>query len=519
MLDCRNERDDMGLTGKLEDLGFGEILQIIRLSGKSGHLCLNRSQRQVELFFEAGRVVQVVDSNLVGGGREEQAPDGPGSGAASAPQAPAADESAARGLVVEILRELATWQEGHFIFELWDTAPPEALPPGPGRIRLRHGICPQSLTAAEPLPEPRTSTVAENAIAFRNDPGPALASVWLVDDDAMVRQALGAELTAQGFSVTLFSSAAEFWTALLASESKGLKLLPIIDLIMPRLNGEGVLGGLELLELVQERFPDISPLAICDYRNGELTRRVRNLGLPEVFPKPRTRELRDASGRKALAALGKTLSKELARLLPRPGAAGEPHWPAMDSFPAPSSGMAAGPGEHSPGLLLLKGMLQELGNPSLGGGVLLLVLRFASEFMNRAVIFKVKDDHLVAVGQFGLETGTASGDDGLLGIRVPRDSDGLLARISLQSRPCKAELGSGQWDRYLCQALGGAVPREVFLGPIVSEGRVVAVLYGDNLPRQALVGDTEALEIFLSQAGLAMEKALLEGRLKSAGSP
>lgn len=515
MLDCRNERDDMGLTGKLEDLGFGEILQIIRLSGKSGHLCLSQPQRQVELSFEAGRVVQVVDSNLAGRFQDQEAP---GAAAASEPLTAAADESAARSLVVEILRELATWQEGHFIFELWDAAPPESLPPGRGCIRLRHGICPQSLTTTEPAPEPRTATVPENVIACRHDPGPALASVWLVDDDAIVRQSLGAELTAQGFSVTLFSSAAEFWTALLASESKGLTPLPIIDLIMPRLNGEGVLGGLELLELVQERFPEISPLAICDYRNAELTRRVRTLGLPEIFAKPRTRELRDASGRKELAALGKTLSKELARLLPRQRPAGESHWPAMDSFPAPSSGLAASPGEHSPGLLLLKGMLQELGNPSLGGGVLLLVLRFASEFMNRAVIFKVRDDHLIAVGQFGLETGSVSGDDGLLGIRVPRDSDGLLARVSQQSRPCKAEMGSGQWDRNLCQALGGAVPREVFLGPIVSEGRVVAVLYGDNLPRQALVGDTEALEIFLSQAGLAMEKALLEGRLKSAGS-
>jgi hypothetical protein len=50
---------------------------------------------------------------------------------------------------------------------------------------------------------------------------------------------------------------------------------------------------------------------------------------------------------------------------------------------------------------------------------------------------------------------------------------------------------------------------------LISEGRVVAILYGDNLPEQTPVGDTEALEIFLSQAGLAMEKALLERRLMS----
>jgi hypothetical protein len=56
----------------------------------------------------------------------------------------------------------------------------------------------------------------------------------------------------------------------------------------------------------------------------------------------------------------------------------------------------------------------------------------------------------------------------------------------------------------------------VFVGPLISEGRVVAVLYGDNLPDEKSIGDTESLEIFLSQAGLAMEKALLERRMSKA---
>ena len=55
----------------------------------------------------------------------------------------------------------------------------------------------------------------------------------------------------------------------------------------------------------------------------------------------------------------------------------------------------------------------------------------------------------------------------------------------------------------------------MFIGPLISEGRVVAVLYGDNLPENKPIGDTETLEIFLSQAGLAMEKALLERRMMS----
>jgi hypothetical protein len=54
----------------------------------------------------------------------------------------------------------------------------------------------------------------------------------------------------------------------------------------------------------------------------------------------------------------------------------------------------------------------------------------------------------------------------------------------------------------------------MFLGPLVSEGKVVAILYGDNLTAGGPIGETEGLEIFLDQAGLAMEKALLQRRLR-----
>lgn len=81
-------------------------------------------------------------------------------------------------------------------------------------------------------------------------------------------------------------------------------------------------------------------------------------------------------------------------------------------------------------------------------------------------------------------------------------------------RAHKTRLGQSRWDVYLQEQLGGGEPEEIFLGPIVSEGKVVALIYGDNLPEQKPIGNTESLEIFLSQAGLAMEKALLERRLR-----
>jgi len=80
--------------------------------------------------------------------------------------------------------------------------------------------------------------------------------------------------------------------------------------------------------------------------------------------------------------------------------------------------------------------------------------------------------------------------------------------------PKHLTFGDSEWDRYLIGKLGGEKPADAFVGPILSEGNVVALIYGDNLPRQEAVGDTESFEIFLSQAGMAMERALLERRTK-----
>jgi hypothetical protein len=43
---------------------------------------------------------------------------------------------------------------------------------------------------------------------------------------------------------------------------------------------------------------------------------------------------------------------------------------------------------------------------------------------------------------------------------------------------------------------------------------VAAILLGDNQQMGKDVGDTHGLEIFLLQAGMAMERALLERRLR-----
>src|SRR5512133_533725 len=54
----------MSLVGNLEDLGLGEILQIVSLSRKSGVLALHSRGREGRIVFRQGQVVRATSSSF-----------------------------------------------------------------------------------------------------------------------------------------------------------------------------------------------------------------------------------------------------------------------------------------------------------------------------------------------------------------------------------------------------------------------------------------------------------------------
>ena len=68
----------------------------------------------------------------------------------------------------------------------------------------------------------------------------------------------------------------------------------------------------------------------------------------------------------------------------------------------------------------------------------------------------------------------------------------------------------------LSAVLGPIQPREVFIAPIESGGEVAAMLYGDTVIGDPPMGDASTVEVVLHQAGLALDRALLERALADA---
>jgi len=559
----------MSLVGNLEDLGLGEILQIVSLSRKSGILTLCSRGREGIIVFRHGQVIRatspayreglgevlvrkgLIDHGLLRRALSIQKGEGfrekLGTILIKYFQLPAATiEEVVREQIENVVYSLFDWTEGAFNFELQDNVEVvDNIEMDPTQFMLDQGLNPQLLAMegsrlsdeknnkiedlqvskspsrvilppdektdpAFNLLEPATLFSATPLVAETNDK-PILV---MVDDNAATREALVISLQEGGYAVYSFARSEDAITKLATLYRVGRRPAVLVDLIMPKLGGAGILGGVELLELIKDNFPDIPVLAMADYHNSEAEQKVRRMKFPLIM-KPRRIDISDGD---LLQDFVTRLLAELAQIGSGGNSAeltdsvnlGDVLRLEMGEESFPSSG----PVVQSTGISLLRRMLEELNNPSLGGDIILLVLRFATEFMNRAVIFIVKEEEIVGLGQFGIEDNDGSADSKVRKMKMPRKENSLFNQVVETRISVKINLDDSLWNRYLYGQLGGGAPTEAFVGPIVSEGKVVALLYGDNLPEQRPIGDTDSLEIFLSQAGLAMEKAILQRRLK-----
>jgi hypothetical protein len=158
-------------------------------------------------------------------------------------------------------------------------------------------------------------------------------------------------------------------------------------------------------------------------------------------------------------------------------------------------------------------MFDELRFPTATAEVTLLILRYASEVVNRAVLFMVKKDEVRGLGQFGIELHGKSADQVVRTIKVPLNKPSLFLTVVETRRSFLGPLESNECNDYLVNELGGAMPGSVLAIPLVVDGKIALIVYGDNLPEQKSIKGMDTLEIFMNQAGMALEKALLEKRI------
>jgi CheY-like chemotaxis protein len=343
----------MSLVGNLEDLGLGDILQIVSLSRKSGVLSLQSRGREGKIVFQNGQVIRAASSvyrENVGDlllrrglvdvetlrqalAVQKQSPGRPRLGLILAERFGLAAENI-EAIVKEqtekIVYSLFGWADGTFSFALGEPEELAATSFNPLQFMLEQGLNPQWLAMEgsrllderlhrgeplEELPQDAGHETARLLEAYESMPAapvdrlPPVSSLLLVDAEEGVRTELGRVVSERGLAVSTFASSPDFVAAVEAAVAA--KQLPtlLIDLHLPSPGGRGFFGGLTLLEEVRARFPRLPVMLLSNHSSDEAEQRARQLGVAAVVAKPKAV---DPQGDIRLQATGEALLSLLA---------------------------------------------------------------------------------------------------------------------------------------------------------------------------------------------------------------
>jgi hypothetical protein len=168
----------------------------------------------------------------------------------------------------------------------------------------------------------------------------------------------------------------------------------------------------------------------------------------------------------------------------------------------------------------LRSMMSEIqSRPSASTGeIALLTLRYATRILNRGVLLGVSKRGITGIGQFGIgrsDDDTPNVTNRIRHIQIPAGEPSVFADVIERRATYHGRLEQCPWNNYLVDQLGGLVPPEVVVTPVLVEGKVAILLYGDNLPGGHPIISIHGLELLAIEAGLAIEKVILKQKLRS----
>jgi hypothetical protein len=589
----------MSLVGSLEDLGLGDILQIIHLSRKSGTLWIRSAAGEGQVVFSAGLIcgaftkdgpAELRDLLLAAGALPAADLEAAGE-EARARGVPLASVLAERGILGdEALDELRrghveasvlrmfTWLTGEFSFEIQETSDdsgedlfvPGGMNPqfialegtrlhdearGGARredddgetmtedsFRLGHegededvaearfAVDPILVAEAlddegEPfvgaeLLEPASALeedapAAEGASEAAEDAAPVQAApaevratppaaprapaphaaVVAIDHDLASLEWLKAALAPFHSRVHIFQRSDQGISRIRQYLARAESPLVVLSAEAPPDPVSGARDALEIIRRLKIQAPRMPVFLVT--RSGDPP--PAESGANGSLEKPTPTQLADprrAGDREQLTvALRDSLREQLSR-------AGE----------LSHAGGARQGGMSPDALVRLRRASALLRDPASRGDVLSLVLRFAAEGFSRVAMFMLRDDQAVGLAQIGLPKAGGPGDSAIGEVVLPHREPAWFRRVIDGRNPVRAA-PEDEGDQRLAVLLGNTLPREAYVAPIESGERVVALLYADNLPGDGPVGDTGALEVVLHEAGLVLDRAVLQRAL------
>ncbi len=126
--------------------------------------------------------------------------------------------------------------------------------------------------------------------------------------------------------------------------------------------------------------------------------------------------------------------------------------------------------------------------------------------LDRVGIFIVKGEMLCGWKGVGLP----KGEEKIKKVEIPLDTLTCFLKVA---KDMESYHGSMDGDRGFIEAIGGEMPSEMVLIPLVIKGQTVAIFYGDNLPSRRQIDQIAYLEKLCSKASLALEMLIIKRKI------
>jgi len=351
--------------------------------------------------------------------------------------------------------------------------------------------------------------------------------ILLVDDEEEVRRVLADHFTEAGYQVV----EAEDPEAALKKAGRlgksGIPFLLVTDLGMPTSGGSSFQGGFEVVKRLGKMHLHPPVLMMTESLGSTLHARAKQMGVSRIVFKPGLSKLDPGQFEADLRAFAaKILADVIPRLAPGAPAADAAPRPARQAVPSPASvpeAAAAPPPSASPPLpsaeelsrefAVLQQRLEELRRPHDASQIAMLVMKMAREFFERAVLFLVKNGEARGLGGFGPAPREESLHLLARDVVIPLSEPSVFLDVSVSHKSLVGPLPDGRWSQYLMGKIGRFRSATVALLPLLTHRETIALLFGDNPQTGRPFGRLDSLELFINQAGIALENAFLQRKV------
>jgi len=409
------------------------------------------------------------------------------------------------------------------------TEPPDPDATSPGGLKAPPRPAAAAIAAPHDDPDATISpdSAAARLLAVSRSPAaapaapPSCRTLLLVDDEGDVRRILARHFVAAGFHIEEASDPDSATKTAGRLRESAEPFVLVTDLGMPASGGASFHGGFEVVKRLWKMNLRPPVLMMTESLNQSLRLRARQMGVQSFVFKPTLSKLNPRQFEADLTAFARKLSADvLPRLaevaLLRPPSRLDPPAKRADGPAVQPAAAAAGPapvGDTRP-YEFLRRSLDELAAGGDANQIAVVVMKVAREFFERAILFVVKNEEVRGLGGFGLAPRDETINLVARQVTIPVSAASVFRDVVVDRRPYSGPLPQDRWAGHLAGRIGRFQAKTMALLPLVSHRETIALVYGDNPETGREPARLDALEVFLRQAGVALENVFLQRKLE-----